>query len=483
MGTARRLWLSLYFPHFPLEVLCRGERVVRPVAVVVGSGTRLSISACNRQAERCGARPGMPLTAAYALVPELLALKEDAHSQSAALQNLAAWNLQFTSFISLVPPDGLLLEIGGSLGLFGGVNSLRAAVQRALNELGYMARLAVAPTPLGAWLLARAGREVSITSAEALGHQLARVPLTCMDLRPHVVTALQAVGLRRFGDCSRQPRDALARRFGSQLLDCLDKALGKRPDPREPYAAPALFERRLVLLTEVWEVEPILFAARRLLLELEGFLAARCSAVQRLNVGLCHRHHSATCLTVALRIPGRDSRHLLRLLQDQLEQLELVAAVEQVEVKAPELLPLMSSPRDLFDRANEHHHTEQALVERLQARLGQQAVRGLCAQAAHRPERAWRYTTPGEAVPSVPKDLPRPLWLLQSPKQLRTLNDEPQLRGRLNLTERPERIESGWWDGHEVARDYYVAVNPTGERFWVFRERRTSSWFLHGVFS
>ena len=284
MGTARRLWLSLYFPHFSLQVLCRAEVVARPVVVVVGSGTRLSISACNRQAERCGVRSGMPLTAAYALAPELLALKENAHSQFAALQSLAAWTLQFTSFTSLVPPDGLILEIGGSLGLFGGVNSLRARVLHALEELGYAARLAAAPTPLGAWLLARAGREVSVASDEALGHQLAQVPLAYMDLRPQVVKALREMGLRCFGDCLLQPRDALARRFGGQLIDYLDKALGKRPDPREPYMVPPVFERRLVLLAEVWELEPILFAARRLLLELEGFLAARCCAIQRLLV-------------------------------------------------------------------------------------------------------------------------------------------------------------------------------------------------------
>ena len=119
------------------------------------------------------------------------------------------------------------------------------------------------------------------------------------------------------------------------------------------------------------------------------------------------------------------------------------AAVEQIEVRAPELLTVMPSPRDLFDRANEYTYTEQALVERLQARLGQQAVRGLCAQAAHRPERAVRYANPGKTMSSVSDNLPRPLWLLQTPQRLGTINDEPHLRGKLNLTERPERIESG----------------------------------------
>jgi protein ImuB len=47
----------------------------------------------------------------------------------------------------------------------------------------------------------------------------------------------------------------------------------------------------------------------------------------------------------------------------------------------------------------------------------------------------------------------------------------------------PERIETGWWDGGEIARDYYTAVDIHGVRLWVFRERAAPhGWFLHGVF-
>lgn len=46
-----------------------------------------------------------------------------------------------------------------------------------------------------------------------------------------------------------------------------------------------------------------------------------------------------------------------------------------------------------------------------------------------------------------------------------------------------ERIETGWWDGREIARDYYAAVDVRGARLWVFREREPPHrWFLHGVF-
>lgn len=79
---------------------------------------------------------------------------------------------------------------------------------------------------------------------------------------------------------------------------------------------------------------------------------------------------------------------------------------------------------------------------------------------------------------------PRPIWLLNRPHRLVTQQGQPGYQGGLELRAGPERVEAGWWDGEEVRRDYYVAANPRGETFWIFREHRDpSAWFLHGVFA
>ena len=78
---------------------------------------------------------------------------------------------------------------------------------------------------------------------------------------------------------------------------------------------------------------------------------------------------------------------------------------------------------------------------------------------------------------------PRPLWLLAEPQPLAALLE----RQPWVLREGPERIESGWWDGRDVRRDYYVAENPNGEIVWIYRDHRYGTddgeWFLHGVFA
>ena len=46
----------------------------------------------------------------------------------------------------------------------------------------------------------------------------------------------------------------------------------------------------------------------------------------------------------------------------------------------------------------------------------------------------------------------------------------------------PERIETGWWRGRPVGRDYYRVETAAGRRFWLFRRLRDGHWFLHGMF-
>jgi protein ImuB len=66
---------------------------------------------------------------------------------------------------------------------------------------------------------------------------------------------------------------------------------------------------------------------------------------------------------------------------------------------------------------------------------------------------------------------------------LESRQGRPWLEGALLPEAGPERIETGWWDGGEVERDYWVARGPRGGRLWIFRERvGARRWFLHGLF-
>jgi protein ImuB len=162
----------------------------------------------------------------------------------------------------------------------------------------------------------------------------------------------------------------------------------------------------------------------------------------------------------------------------------LRAGVIEIAIAARDLRPWTGRSENLFDGAAQAQEGWAQLVDRLQARLGETAVRGLHTLDEHRPERAWNTCAPGELGETDEGVLAaRPLWLLPAPVPLAQNDGRPDLDGALALQRGPERIESGWWDGGDVMRDYFLAHSTRGARLWVFQERRTRRWFLQGIFS
>lgn len=475
-------WLSIYCPHLALECVSRGGDDRAPLALCEGEARQACIHACNDAARAAGIQAGMPLNAALSLCRRLQVQPRDRALEQTALHNLGAWAAQFTSTVCL-QPQGLLLEIEGSLKLFGGVQALRLRIERELHQLGYHAHLAVAPTPLGSWLLARAGETRPMNDLLSLNQYLRKLPVKLLERPEYVLQALRGLGLRTVGDCLHQPRAALSRRLGPEFLHYLDRALGRVPDPRPPFKPPSRFHSRLLLPAEVDHTEALLFAVRRQLWELSGFLLARGSGVQSLQLTLSHRNRSPSRIELGLLQPSRSATHLQELLRQRLDGYQLVAPVEEVSLSAEHLLPLHETSQPLLNEPLQERQDWMQLVERLRARLGTEAVRGVCPLPDHRPERAWQYCSPGKRGTDVVA-APRPVWLLEQPRPLDVSGGYPWLEGRLQLRLGPERIESGWWDDQAVERDYFVAENGQRERFWIYRElHHPERWFLHGIFA
>lgn len=483
------LWLALHFPHLSLDGLLRGRTpgtpLTEPLVICESHHRQQWVHDRNRVAADSGIERGMDLSAALSLNEHLRVVPRDAATETTTLEILAAWAGQFTPTVCVDPPDRLLLEIAGSLKLFGGLQTLRSHIARGLRALGYRAHMAAAPTPAGATLLAHTGEAHWITDNDTLHTVVRALPITALiETDTRTLQALHGMGLRTLDDCLRLPRKGLARRLGPELMAYLDKALGRRPDPREPYIPPARFHSRLQLPSEVTDTEALIFAGRRLLSELSGFLLARGSGVQELTLELLPHQGTAQSLHVGLVTPARDVDHLLQLLRERLERCTLNAPVETLELRAERLIALPECNRDLFTTANSAAREGIQLIEHLRARLGDDAVSGLSPHSDHRPEQAWRYGTPepGQRQLELP-GLPRPLWLLENPAPLQVTQGLPWLDGRLTLERGPERIESGWWDGADAARDYFIAQGPGHERLWIYRElRKPHRWFLHGIF-
>lgn len=442
-----------------------------------------------------GVRPGQTVSAAMALAPRIRLRDRDPAGETEALLGLAAWATQFTPSVALDFPDGLALEVEGSLRLFGGLDALLATIRSGLKELGYDATIGMAPTPRAAAWLSRAPEPAAIIEPASLQAGLAALPLSAMRLAEDVERAMRTLGVSTLGGLLALPRDGLANRFGRALLADIDRALGRVAEPRSFYVPPPTFEATLELPAEVSQTEALLFAANRLFLQLAAFLAGRASGTTGFRLRLSHREGKGTDLDMGLVTPSRDTRHFGLLARERLASLRLAEPVRSLRLSAAHIVPLAGENANLLIDADKPAGDWPRLVERLRARLGTEAVYALTAEDDHRPERASRPLKPEQkpvARPAVFGERPhaalgeRPFWLLEEPRPIEEVSATPHFRGPLALLTSPERIRTGWWDGDPASRDYFVARTAEGAFVWVYRERgalQGGRWYLHGLFA
>jgi protein ImuB len=551
-------WLALHLPLLPLEAFCATlgpAEAARPIALVA----QHRIAQVNPAAAQRGLRAGIKRATAQALAADLLLAESHPGREAAALLAVAHAALAFTPAVVLHDSQTVLLDAHSSLRLFGGAAALQRRLVAAVAPLGHHLQAAAAPTALGAALLAqwfpRQTRSLPntnqanadlppvdlalgphSTSLQALQALLVQAPVWLLGPGREHWEALQGMGLHTLSDLLALPRSGLARRFGQDLLDELDRALGLQADPRTWVELPATFDARLELFARADTTDQVLHGASVLLARLVAWAQARQARVAAFTLRMLHekaRHAAppATELRVELAEPALDAAHLQGLLRERLGRLELIAPTLDLQLHCSHLVAGHAPNGELFPTRASQTLGLTRLLERLRARLGDEQVLRLVTVADHRPECASR-TVPavgpvaGSAVGSVvglhagrpagpgrlhtadalaaasapalaDSGLPlhRPAWLLSEPLPLAERDAMPWWQGRaLQLVSGPERIETGWWDGASVARDYFIARAEDGCLVWVYRSRLPAAsgvlgqmdeptWHLQGLFA
>ena len=476
------LWLCINFTQLALDVFpikCIEDEAFAVVEEQKG-GQRLV--ACNQTARDLGVYSGLALNAALALVPDLKVTQRNISKEQQTLNRLAAWANQFTSHVSVGEGHFLWLEIGRSLRLFGGAAPLRQLIKNAISDLNVSAKISIAPTPLAALWLSRAGHDVIIREYHELPGQLGKLPLSVVCWAKDIHQRLQRMGVDKLGEFIRLPRSGIARRFGKSCLEQLDQALGRIPDPKLNFQLQPRFEAELELPCEMTSQKLLAHGIERLVNELGGFLLARQGGVQNLTLKFHHLEAAETVVNLGLLGVSRNPKKLMDLLQERMENLVFPEPVIGLSLRSGKIRRLDPDNQPLFSQASTVNFSPE-LIDRLRARLGVDSVSGVCLVPEHRPERAWTLIEPGDRRQPQQGLNNRPLWLLQEPISLVIRRKTPYFEGMLSLTSSPERIETGWWDGSDICRDYYIAANPSGRRLWIYRDRRRrGQWFLHGIF-
>ncbi|MDM7941659.1 MAG: DNA polymerase Y family protein [Hydrogenophaga sp.] len=422
-------------------------------------------------------------------------------STEAARRAVATWALQFTPRVALA--DGaVLMEVAASVRLFGGKRALRDRVVIESPQLGVV-QVAWAPNSLAALALARAGRENGLR--QALPVLLDALPMAVLSATQPHHTTLAHIGCRTLGDIRALPRGGMGRRFDKQLLQALDQAYGAEPEAHVWVALPERFEERLELMARVEQAPALLFGARRLLLVMSGWLAARRAGVTAFTLRWAHDAMRARDageggeITVRTAEPTRDTEHLCRLLAEHLAHVQLLAPVGDLQLLATEVQPLVETSASLLPDTVRQGETLHLVLERLAARLGPGRVLRPVLLPDHRQEWMCRWQSAPEPLPrktgkapACTTGLPQPTFVLPEPLKLAVRGNRPIYQGELQLLAGPQRVEGGWWDRvddvattRNVVRDYWVALSAHAGVLWVFQTRldETPAWYLHGHFA
>jgi protein ImuB len=417
---------------------------------------------------------------------------------------LAWWALQFTPLVARVD-DALVLEVSGSERLFGGREALMALIFKSNRPL------APVDVAQGATSLVALGRLWSATE-DRLCPPMEALPLSALAAaRPHLPTLVR-LGLRSWGQLRALPRGGLARRFGAELVDALDRAYGERSEVYPWLTLPEVFDARLELTASVDTAPAMLFGARRLLAQLLVWLRARQRGVlalellweldarrsNALHVDAHHRGDQQGRLELRTAQATQDMAHLQRLLGEQLARVTLPAPVLYLRLRTLQTQALSGESWSLLPEDQRKGDSLHQMLERLSARLGKAQV--LCARpnADHVPERMqdWQPWTDAKVDAGAtihPEAALLPTWLLAKPQRLTVQQGSPQYHGPLTLLNGPQRLESGWLEGAPVLRDYFVAHSALAGLVWVYADRmqeRSSNapdaavgWYLHGLFA
>ena len=420
---------------------------------------------------------------------------------------LAWWALRFTPMVARVEA-ALVLEVSSSERLFGG----RAALLQQLFETGSPA--VVLEHAQGSTALLALGRLWAKASDEPI-HALPLHSLAAA--RAHLPT-LMRLGCSNWGQLRNLPRGGLARRFGAELVDALDRAFGTRPELYPWLTLPEVFDAPLELSAAVENASALLFGARRLLAQLLVWLRAHQRGVlslellweldaRRSNAQHVDAHHQGGAqgrMELRTAEATQDMQHLQRLLAEQLAQVTLPAPVLYLRMRTLQTQALGGESLSLLPEDQRKGDSLHQMLERLGARLGREQILCVQPQARHAPEdmQTWQAWKPqhGKRVQDNAAMLSAhaalmPTWLLELPQLLAVKQNCPQYHGPLTLLAGPQRLETGWLKGELALRDYFVARSAHAGLVWIYRERLKTSqqkeintdnalrWYLHGLFS
>lgn len=498
-------------PRLPANRIERREKnagLEGPLVLAAKIENALRISALDAKAARLGLREGMPLADARAMIQPLRVIEADPGADAKLLGGIADWCERYTPLVALDGAAGLILDVTGCVHLFGGERAMLEEVRRSIAHQGFDVQVAIAGTVLAARALARYAPG-TIVSPGGESVAVAPLPIAALDLETAATHALRVAGLKTVGQVAARGRAELASRFGRDMLDILDEAMGRGDAPIAMRRALPEFmaERRFA---EPIVADDVIFETIRSLAQaLAETMEQHARGLRRIEAVFFRADGASRRIAVMTGRPERDPAIVERLFRERLkalsDPLDCGFGFDLIRLEAIESDKIV--PEITAFGADATQKEIHLLVDRLAARIGGAHVSSFEPQDTHIPEASVVFRPAQSAVPAKLKweaehrDAARPLRLLEHPEPIDVMAevpDGPPIRFRwrralhsVAFAAGPERIAMEWWRSQkpQATRDYFRVEDEGGARFWVYRsglygrETEQPNWYLHGLFA
>lgn len=499
-------FISIWFPNLATDrqIRVRPELYGLEFALAAPERGRMVVTAVSAEARALGIEPGMVVADARAILPSLIVLDDEPEVTRQALQALAEWCLRYTPTVALNAPDGLILDVTGCAYLWGGERAYMNDLISRLNQAGFTIRAAMADTIGTAWAHAHYGRLGAIIPPGEQHNALLKLPPAALRLPPETLEKLQKLGFYTISSFIQIPARMLRRRFGEDLLEKLNKALGYSQEFIEPIRQAIPYQERLPCLEPIVTATGIEIALQKLLETLCARLVKEGKGLRK-SILSCFRVDGKTQqIDIVTNRASHHIKHLFRLFELKIKTIAPGFGIELFLLEAPEVEDMNVTQETMWDTTGGFENA--AITELLDAvigRTGTDTVHRYLPDEHHWPERSVKTVTSLREKPDTSwrTDRQRPVFLLPKPESIQVTAPVPDYpptvfsyKGKVHYigkSEGPERIEQEWWLQQGLHRDYYTLEDQEGQRYWVFRlgpyseeaEDKKPEWFIHGFFA
>ncbi len=478
------LWLCLRFNALPIEALLKKYSIEASIANVVIENHK--VIACDNLSNLNGVEAGQSLNTVKVLLKgqKVRFHKRDCEAERETLDLIISWVYSLSPILQAWQNDALLIEIGCCLKLHGGLKNLLEHIKVEMTRRNLSVGIGVAQTKDAAYLLSFTDEFIGCHPERNLIERLAILPITLLNEEFHpLIKRLEAAGILNFGKLLEIPLPALGRRCGVEFVDWLNRLTGRNREPLNEHKPAVQFQDSLWFGFEIKNKQELQPAMKELLANFCHFLKKKQLISNTIEWHLLHIHGENRRLKVLSESALKNAQSWLDLSSLRLENVDIPDGIEGLSLIAEYLYESEASCQDLFGNGINEISRYQ-LVDRLKSRLGLYAVGYLGYCSENLPEESIIETTSPYSGFRVEHDIlkQRPFWLFSKPHPIQQKGKELIWNGPLKIVYGPERIEDKWWD-IPTSRDYYIAHNRQKQPIWIYQDRYSRRWYVHGLFS